>query len=149
MRRPLITQGVNVFHRKRRPVLIVLVVAAAGMLACGGGGSSPSTATPAAPTAPVPTTPAEGPVAAVTIVPGARTLGSQAYSPSPQTVTAGTTVTWTNGDSSTHGAVNDGGAFSSGNIGAGGKYSVTLQVPGTYAYHCPIHSSMIGTLVVR
>jgi plastocyanin len=91
----------------------------------------------------------DGPAAAVTIVPGARTLGSQAYSPNPLTVAVGTTVTWTNGDTSTHGAVNDGGAFSSGNVGAGGKFSVALQAPGTFAYHCPIHSSMTGTIVVR
>jgi plastocyanin len=120
-----------------------------GLFACGGGSPAPSNATPAAPTVQTPTTPPDTPAAGVTIVPGARTLGSQAYSPSPLTVNAGTTVTWTNGDTSTHGAVNDAGVFISGNVGAGGKYSITLQVAGTYAYHCPIHSSMTGTIVVR
>lgn len=124
-------------------------LAATGLLACGGGSSNTSTAAPTTPTTPAPATPVDGPSAAVTIVPGARTLGSQAYAPNPLTVTAGTTLTWTNGDTATHGAINDAGAFSSGNLGAGGKYSVTLQVPGTYAYHCPIHTSMTGTIVVR
>ena len=85
-----------------------------GLFGCGGGSSAPTNTTPTAPTTQTPTTPPDTPAAGVTIVSGARTLGSQAYSPNPLTVNAGTTVTWTNGDTSTHGAVNDGGAFNSG-----------------------------------
>jgi plastocyanin len=85
----------------------------------------------------------------VTIVPGARTLGSQAFSPNPLTVPAGATVTWTNADTSTHGAVNDSGAFAGGTAAPGGTISATFPTPGTYAYHCPIHSGMTGSIIVQ
>ena len=119
-------------------------------LAASCGGGSPSTPTaPVTPGTSAPTTPATPTAGAVSIVAGARTLGSLAYSPSTLTVSAGATVTWTNGDTTTHGAVNDAGAFSSGSVTPGGTFSATLRTPGTYAYHCPIHSGMTGTVVVQ
>lgn len=122
----------------------LLAISALVLAAACGSGYAPTS--PVTPPTPAPPTAAPG---AVTIVPNARTLGSLAYSPSPITVSAGTTVTWTNGDTATHGAVSDSGVFSSGSVAAGAKFSVTLQTPGTYPYHCPIHSSMTGSVVVQ
>src|SRR5262245_62744462 len=114
--------------------VIVLAVAVAAMSA-GGGSSSYS------PPAPTPTPTGTG----VSIPAGARTMGSAAYAPNPVTVTAGTTVTWTNNDSIAHTATSDtGGVFNSGTIAAGGKYSFTFNTRGTYPYHCTFHPGMVG-----
>ena len=123
---------------------------------CGGGTTTapapPVTPTPPAPApAPAPSpTPTPAPVTvAVTILTGARNLGNLAYSPNPITVAVGTTVTWTNADTATHGAVNDAGAFAGGRVGPGESISATFQTAGTVPYHCPIHSGMTGSIVVQ
>ena len=104
--------------------------------------SSPSTTSP---------TPAPSAAAGTTIsIPAdARTLGAGAYVPNPATVSAGTVVTWTNTDSTTHDMVADAGAFDSGRVGPNGTFSFTFSQRGTYAYHCSIHPSMTGTIVVQ
>jgi plastocyanin len=85
----------------------------------------------------------------VTIVKGAETLTTTAYNPNPLTVTAGTTVTWTNSDSTPHTAVSDTGTFNSGIINSGGNFSVTFQNKGTFTYHCSLHPNMVGTITVQ
>jgi hypothetical protein len=56
-------------------------------------------------------------------------------------------VTWTNSDGATHTATGSG--FDTGNISGGSSASVTFDTAGTFAYHCSIHSSMTGTVVVQ
>lgn len=77
--------------------------------------------------------------------------GASSYSPNPDTVSVGQTVAWKNMDSMTHTATSDvGGVFSSGNIMAGGTCSpITMTAAGSYPYHCSLHPSMTGTLVVK
>jgi plastocyanin len=42
------------------------------------------------------------------------------------------------------------GKFDTGNIAAGKSVAITAPTkPGSYPFHCSIHSSMIGTLVVK
>jgi plastocyanin len=84
----------------------------------------------------------------VTIVAGAERLTTTAYSPNPLTVSSGTTVTWTNRDSTTHTATSDSGAFS-GNIAPNGQYSFTFQNKGTFTYHCSFHPNMVASVVVQ
>jgi len=72
-----------------------------------------------------------------------------AFNPSSITVSVGTTVTWTNNDSVTHTVTSDTGAFSSGNLNPGQTFSHTFNQAGTFAYHCSIHTSMHGTVVVQ
>lgn len=73
-----------------------------------------------------------------------------AFSPNNLTVKTGTTVTWTNNDSTTHTITSDNGAFqSSGNLNQGAKYTFTFTKAGTYPYHCSIHPNMKGTVVVQ
>jgi plastocyanin len=76
------------------------------------------------------------------------TIANFAFSPSSITVKAGDSVTWTNNDGTTHTATADGGSFDTGDIGGGSTASVTFKTPGTFAYHCAIHSTMHGTIVV-
>jgi len=73
-----------------------------------------------------------------------------AFNPSAITVVIGVnnTVIWTNNGTATHTATADGGAFDSGPLTTGQSYSFTFNTPGTYAYHCSIHSFMTGTVHV-
>lgn len=75
--------------------------------------------------------------------------GSSSYSPSPDTVLVGQTVAWHNADATTHTATANGGAFNTGNVGGGGtSAAIPMNTVGTFAYHCSIHPTMTGTLVV-
>src|SRR2546428_6493976 len=83
------------------------------------------------------------------------TVGNNFFSPTPDTVTAGATVTWTWSASSNPHTVNwdtGPGALPS-NSGASqtsGTYQATLTTVGTYTYHCAVHgAAMSGTLVVK
>ena len=73
-----------------------------------------------------------------------------AFSPNNLTVKAGTTVTWINKDSTAHTVTSDSGAFtSSGNLNTGTNYTFTFTKAGTYPYHCSIHPSMTGQIIVQ
>jgi plastocyanin len=76
-------------------------------------------------------------------------MGNLAYAPSPATVAVGTTVTWTNTDTITHTVTSDTGAFDSGSLAPGAKFSFTFQARGNFPYHCTPHQSMIATVVVQ
>ena len=123
--------------RFRVGVATVMLALAAG---CGGGYSTPSSPTTTNPA------PAASPNT-IAIPAGAQTRGSAGYAPNPITVTAGTTVTWTNNDTTAHTATGDG--FDSGVIGAGASYQFTFQNRGTFAYHCSFHPGMVGSVVVQ
>ena len=71
------------------------------------------------------------------------------FSPATLTVKAGTTVTF-KGVSGTHTVTSDPGApmaFDQG-VSEGSSITITFANPGTYKYHCSIHASMHGTIVV-
>ncbi len=115
-------------------VMLVLAVAAAG---CSSYPAPSASGTP---------TPVPAPAADTVIIKGF------AFSPSTLTVKAGTTVTWTNQDSVPHSVVADTGApvtFASGTVSSGGSYTFTFAQAGSYPYHCSIHPSMKGMIVVQ
>ncbi len=65
------------------------------------------------------------------------------------TVKAGTTVVWTNKDSSTHTVTSDTGtALNSGNLSLNQTFSMVFTTPGTYTYHCGLHPFMTGKVTV-
>jgi plastocyanin len=97
----------------------------------------------------MPSAPAAGNATALSIVRGASGLTTAAFSPNPDTIAAGDTVTWTNNDTTTHTSTSDDGSWSSGNIAPGSTYSRTFSAPGTFTYHCAIHPGMVGTVSVR
>ncbi|MDY9923198.1 cupredoxin family copper-binding protein [Methanobacterium sp.] len=72
-----------------------------------------------------------------------------AFNPSTLTVKAGTTVTWTNKDSTNHPVASDTGVFASGDLNNGDSYSYTFNQTGNYPYHCTTHTSMKGTIIVQ
>ena len=60
------------------------------------------------------------------------------------------TVVWTNNDSVGHTITADQGAGpASGVINHGETYAFTFNTPGTFSYHCSIHPSMKGTVIVN
>jgi plastocyanin len=71
-----------------------------------------------------------------------------AFSPATVTVTAGSTVVWTNGDSIQHDITFDGGGIGSGVLNHNDTFSHTFPTAGTYHYICSIHPFMHGTVIV-
>jgi plastocyanin len=78
------------------------------------------------------------------------TIQNFAFSPSDITVKKGTTVTWTNQDSTTHTVteMDSQTGPSSDNLNPGAKYTFTFTQTGTFKYHCSIHPEMLGTVTV-
>lgn len=73
-----------------------------------------------------------------------------AFSPNTLTISVGETVTWTNKDSASHTITSDSGnELGSSSMGNGQTYLHTFSTAGTYAYHCSIHSTMKGRIVVQ
>lgn len=98
------------------------------------------------PSAPAAATPA--PVPAGNMI----TIKNFAFSPATMTVKTGTTVTWTNEDGAPHLVVADAGApvsFMSPSLSPGASYPFTFTQAGTYPYHCSIHPTMKGTIIVQ
>jgi plastocyanin len=71
-----------------------------------------------------------------------------AYTPDPVHVPVGTTVRWTNNDNVEHTVTSDTGLFDSDGLDPGESFEYRFDVPGTYPYHCEIHPSMQGTVIV-
>ena len=81
--------------------------------------------------------------------PNAVSIINMTFTPATITVTAGTTVTWKNNDNMTHTVTANDDSYDSGNIGSGSSFSKTFSIAGTYPYHCSIHPSMTGKVVVN
>jgi len=64
-------------------------------------------------------------------------------------VAVGTTVTWTNDDSTGHTVSQVGGGFDSGKIDPGATFSHTFDTAGTYDYFCQFHANMKATVIVK
>jgi plastocyanin len=91
------------------------------------------------------------------------TIRDYSFSPTPLTIKAGGSVTWSNDGPSSHSVTSDTpGSFDSGTLSppmasmdpyggtsSGQTYSMTFPTPGTYAYHCTIHATMHGTITVQ
>ena len=133
-----------------RPWLLVAalaVLAVAVLAACGGStasGSSPAATTPAS-------TPAASPAGGGSLTSNEIAIKDFAFTPATTTVTAGTTVTWTNNDGATHNVTSTDGpgtgaattpAFSSQPMAQGDTFAYTFKEAGTYYYECSIHASM-------
>lgn len=71
------------------------------------------------------------------------------FMPADVRVKAGTKLVFDNVDTAAHTATSDeGGAFDTGGIPKGERGSVTIDKPGTYAYHCDFHPFMKATITV-
>lgn len=74
-----------------------------------------------------------------------------AFNPQIVTVKIGTKITWINNDSAAHTVTSDeaGGPLDSSDFAPGESFSVTFNQPGRFNYHCSIHSSMKGTIIIN
>jgi plastocyanin len=143
-------------------IVIVVIVAAVGFyFAQSGmlGTESPAPVPAAAPTStPEPVTgpqasPDPTPPSQVSPPPAATeasvSISGFTFGPAELRVKKGTKVTWTNLNLSGHTITSDNGAFASGNLSQGKTFSHTFNTAGTFTYHCALHPSMTGTVIVE
>jgi plastocyanin len=72
-----------------------------------------------------------------------------AFQPSSLTIKRGRGITWTNTGAKNHTVTSDSGVFDSGVLAPGASFTQTFKQSGTFAYHCSIHPSMIGSIKVK
>jgi plastocyanin len=141
---------------RRSPIVEVLVlvaaIAAAGLTIGGVSvpGAAPATTSSerAAPMADMPAASGQGPGDAPVATNSVR-IQNFAYDPANVTVTAGTTVTWTNQDQDPHTITStDGGPLRSQPLATGQSFRYTFTTPGRFDYLCTIHPFMTATVVV-
>lgn len=148
-------------HPRGRPHALVTFGLVALLLALAAGCGTPSTgstSTPPAPTAttapaatdtPAPPTATPNPNQASVHMSGA--IGSFKFNPASITIKVGTAVVWTNSTGVAHTATSDPSSavsWDSGLVSPGSTFTFTFTRPGTYTYHCNVHPSMTGTIVV-
>jgi LPXTG-motif cell wall-anchored protein len=71
------------------------------------------------------------------------------FSPSTITINVGDTVVWTNNGPSAHTTTSNSGAWDSGVLADGASFSHTFNSAASFPYHCDIHPTMTGTVVVQ
>jgi plastocyanin len=72
------------------------------------------------------------------------------FGPAIITISAGTTVTWTNNDDVPHVVSSDDNKmFKSKALDTDDRFSFTFTKPGTYNYYCAIHPKMVAKIVVH
>lgn len=100
----------------------------------------------------IPTSPQVTPQTAPKAVSSAVTIDIKNFSfnPSQITLKVGTKVTWVNNDSVPHTITSDSGnLLDSAILSPGQSFSFVFSDVGTINYHCNIHKSMKGTIVVE
>ena len=105
-----------------------------------------------APTAPItnvnnnPITPAQAPSAKTINI----SIINFTFNPGVISINRGDTIIWTNNDSVPHQIKGDNLSNLGGQVMSNGQtYSYTFNDTGTFAYHCNIHPSMTGSIIVK
>ncbi len=88
-------------------------------------------------------------VPAIAQTPASVTVENLAFHPPELTVSAGTAVQWTNRDGTQHQVESDDGSVVGPVMGTGEMFSFTFRTPGRLTYHCGIHPSMTGAIVIQ
>lgn len=126
-------------------------------------GTTPPVTTPTLATIPTTSVPRQtGPT--TTVKPGRAATGADpsvsiidvggnppgAFSPASLSVHVGDRVTWTNTTKNgvQHTTTSDSAGWDSGILNAGQSFSHTFGTAGTFTYHCNVHPTMHGTIVV-
>ena len=71
------------------------------------------------------------------------------FNPDPVTAKVGDVIAWTNSDTVKHTASLDDGTCETEDLATGVTGALVFNAPGTYPYHCDIHSGMKGTIQIR
>jgi plastocyanin len=114
-------------------------------LVASGCSNSYDSGSPVAPTPQTPTPTTSNGVVTIDIV---RDNGAQSFSPNPATLPAGQTVVWHNVDSIVHRVVLNSGSLDTGDLAPGASSRPMSINTGGGPYHCSIHPSMVGTIVL-
>ena len=127
----------------------VLVVLAIVLYSCGGGGGGGYGGGGGTTTSTVQGVACSGATTTVSIV--SQSVG---FTPPIVTVTAGSIVQWTNNDPSlphtvTRTTVSTNGFFDSGNLAPGASVCLKFTAVGTFDYHCSLHPTMTGEVIVQ
>jgi len=132
-------------------IAITMVLAGCASSPAPSSGATPSSSTSVASSTPVSSTPASStPVSSTPAATGSRvSIVNFAFGPKELRVPVGTNVTFSNDAGGTpHTATADDGAWDSGTLQDGQTFGHAFAQAGTFAYHCAIHPSMKGTIVV-
>jgi len=131
-------------------VVVLVIIAVAGFFIIEGRSSQPTTSQiQNTPTNEVPTMATTEATTSAPSTQNTVSIENFSFNPGEITVKAGTEVTWTNNDSTIHTVTSDTNAFQSGNIAPGATFKFTFSQAGTFSYHCSIHSSMTGKVIVQ
>jgi plastocyanin len=115
----------------------------AGFILVTGCAQQPQTPAPAPATTPTPALSAGGPVFEVKI-------SNFSFQPAELKIPKGSIVIWANNDGATHTVTSDSGnEIASGQVRQGGTFSHTFNNTGTFDYHCSIHTTMKGKIIVE
>ncbi len=132
-------------HTMNRLFAIVVVLAASFTLSsCSLGDFVANKSNSTIKTAPVIPSPTTSPVIATSS--NLVTIDQMQIVPSTITVKKGSTVIWLNQDSSNHRLVSN--LFDSAILSTDDKFNYVTDKVGTIDYHCSIHSSMTGKIIV-
>jgi plastocyanin len=77
------------------------------------------------------------------------TIDNFFFAPKQLTVKAGTTVVWANKDDMPHTVTSDDGVFASPVMDTDQKFQYMFDKPGKYPFHCKLHPTMTGIVVVQ
>jgi plastocyanin len=126
-----------------RKTMMLVAVLALLATACGGDEGSTTTAGEQPTTTGATTTdPVGGPGETVAVE-----ISGFAFRPDSITVLVGSTVEWTNADTTDHTTSASDSSFN-GNLAAGATFQAQMDTPGTFEYMCQIHMGMTGEVVV-
>ena len=145
--------------RSRRALIPAVAAIIVLLAACGSdsnssssndAGSSSATTAPATDAYGYPTGGGDTTVAGGGATAGAAELVAKGFAFTPDSVTAQAgTIDVKNEDSTTHTFTSDDGKTFDVSVNGGDSATIKVDTPGTYAYHCKIHSNMHGTLIVQ
>lgn len=79
---------------------------------------------------------------------GAVTIRNSNFNPTTVNINVNQTVIWRNEDDIAHLIVANNGEFNSGTLDNGDSFSFKFENLGTYDYHCSIHPSMKGRIII-
>jgi plastocyanin len=89
------------------------------------------------------------PMVKTAVAPATVQMKDLQFQPAILTVTAGTTVIWTNDDSSPHTVTDKARGFRSAALDSKETFSYTFAKPGEFTYFCTIHPMMVGKIIVK
>ena len=123
---------------RTRPLVLLVLLLPVLVIACGSDDSPSIASAPTSTTTQAPTGEQGSKIV----------IKSFSFNPQQLQVKVGDTVTISNDDTATHTWTADDGSFDAGELAPGATKTQIFSKTGTVKYHCKIHSSMQGEVVV-